>query len=242
MDFLLFPGLNNGLIMAKANTTNGRYMAYPSHGVYGGSAPGPFTQNAETAIDKWRLVSQALKITLINNSDENDGWWEASRVQLSNSTPLVIDSVATGNIIGTTTSATTLPGVDVERQMVENPTYVTGKLRDIHRHIFQLMPQGADHDFNELGEQQDGSQASARDLWDKNFDAIYIRIHGRTGTESPTRIMTHVVSNQEVVYDEAATLCRYHSETSMSPGFSIAKRAMVTGSPKASKRGRYASS
>lgn len=242
MDFLLFPGLNNGLIMAKANQDNGRYMPYASHGVLDGTAPGPYTQNSETAIDKWRVVSQALKITLINNSDENDGWWEAARVQLSNSTPIIVDPVATGNLVGTSTDLVTLPGVDVERQMVENPTYVTGKLRDIHRHIFQLMPQGADHDFSELRGTTDGSQESALALWDQNFDAIYIRIHGRTGAESPTRVMCHVVSNQEVVYDEAATLCRYHSETQFSTSFSRVKRAIVMASPKASKRTKYSTS
>jgi len=241
MDFLLFPGLNNGLIMAGANTANGRYMMYPSHGTFT-EAGGVLTQNAETAIDKWRLVSQALKVTLINNSDENDGWWEACRVQLSNSTNIGPDPVAGGIAVGTDGAATELPGIDVQRQMVENPTYVTGKLRDIHRHVFQLMPQGNDHDFNELGVVLENNKADLRSLWDQGFDAIYLRIHGRTGVESPTRIMTHVVSNQEVVYDEAATLCRYHSETVMTPQFSIAKRAMVTGSSKASKRSKYATS
>jgi len=240
MDFLLFPGINNGLIMAKANQADGRYMSYPSHAVLSvdGTA---ITQNAETAIDKWRVVSQALKITLINNSDENDGWWEAARVQLSRNDALKIDDVATGAIIGTDVALTELPGVDVTRQMVENPTYVTGKLRDIHRHLFQLQPQGADHDFSEL-RGTTNTTAEATEFWDQNFDAIYIRIHGRTGTESPTRVMCHVVSNQEIVYDEAATLCRYHSETHAAPSFAATKRAIIQSSPKASKRTKYSTS
>jgi len=242
MDFLLFPGINNGLIMAKANQTDGRYMPYPSHAVFTADGADQWNQNPETAIDKWRVVSQALKITLINNSDENDGWWEACRVQLSNSSAIKLDSVSTGEIIGTIESPTELPGVDVERQMVENPTYVTGKLRDIHRHIFQLSPQGSDHDFNELGAIMTGTTEQQRLLWDSNFDAIYIRVHGRTGTESPTRVMCHVVSNQEIVYDEAATLCRYHSETHSAPSFAATKRAIIQSSPKASKRTKYSTS
>lgn len=239
MDFLIFPGLNNGLIMAKANTTNGRYLSYPSHGVFT-AAENIFTQTPATAIDKWRVVSQALKVTLVNNSDENDGWWEAVRVQLSNSASIKFDPVATGPIVGTDVAADKLPNVDVDRQMVENPTYVSGKLRDIHRHVFQLAPQGADHDFNELGIAIDNTSTGVYSLLDRNFDAIYLRIHGRTGTSSPTRVMTHMVCNQEIVYDEGATLCRYHSETTMTPSFNIAKRAMITSSGKASKRTKLA--
>lgn len=245
MDFLLFPGLNNGLIMAKANQANGRYLPYPSHGVFTGTPPA-VNQNPETAIDKWRIVSQAMKVTLINNSDENDGWWEAARVQLSSSSSFAFDSVATGILVGAGSSIgpDVLPGVDVERQLVENPSYVTGKLRDIHRHIFQLAPQGADHDFNELRTEYGNEITNANDanVIDRNFDAIYLRIHGRTGTESPTRVMTHVVCNQEVVYDEGATLCRYHSEGGVASNFETTKRAVIAMSPKAAKRMKYSTS
>lgn len=240
IDFLLFPGLNNGLIMANANQTNGRNMPYPSHGVYTIDGTNAI-QNPETAIDKWRIVSQALKITLINNSDENDGWWEACRVQISSNESLLLQQEATGVIVGTDLPATALPAVDVTRQMVENPTYVTGKLRDIHRHIFQLAPQGSDHDFNEL-RRNINLTADQTELVDRNFDAIYIRIHGRTGAETPTRVMTHVVSNQEVVYDEGATLCRYHSEGGHSTLFDSTKRAVIAMSPKAAKRMKYSTS
>lgn len=233
MDFLLFPGLNNGIIMAGANPANGRYMSYKAHGVYTGAGP-TFTQETASAIDKWRIVSQALKITLINNSDENDGWWEAARVQISRTADIKMDPTALGNIVGTGVAAGELPGVDVAAQMVENPTYVTGKLRDIHRHVFQLSPQGADHDFDELGTLINNTNTQGP--VDNNFDAIHIRIHGRTGTESPTRLMLHVVSNQEIVYDEAAQLTRYHSETTFTPAYAGAKRAIITGSHKASKR------
>jgi len=238
MDFLVFPGLNNGLIMANASPANGRYMSYPSHGQFT-LAGAVASQVNEGLIDKWRIVSQALRITLINNSDENDGWWEAVRVQVGISSNFLLDDTAQGVIVGTSSPATSLPGVDITRQMVENPTYVSGKLRDIHRHLFQLAPQGSDHDFIEMSPSHPNEGFGASDtIIDKNYDAIYIRIHGRTGLTSPTRIMTHMVSNQEVVYDEGSTLCRYHSETSMTPKFSAAKRRVITSSTRASKRSK----
>jgi len=241
MDFLLFPGLNNGIIAANVVAANevDRYMRYPSHYVTVPSdnpGDGLFVQNSETAIDKWRIVSQALKVTLINNSDENDGWWESSRVQLSSDEVFQLRATSDGNVVGSTSSATTLPGIDINRQLVENPTYVTGKLRDIHKHAFQLAPQGADHDFQELRSVIDASLTTAdTKILDPNYDAIYLRIHARGGT-TPTRLMLHVVSNQEVVYDEGSTLVRYHSETQMTPLFQTAKRRAVSTNSKSARR------
>lgn len=243
---LLFPGLNNGLIAAGILDSSNRYMPYTSHGVHAGP-PNDTLQQSGSQIAKWRLVSQAMKITLTNNSDENDGWWEAIRVQTSNSSNFVgvtDPSDASVVIIGDGEPVGDLPGLNVQRQLVENPTYVTGKLRDIHKHLFQLMPQGGDHDFNTMpgGADYTNSDTAVKFLTDTNFDAVYVRIHGRGGG-SPTRIMTHVVSNQEVIFDEGATLSRFHSESDANPAqFERSKRAIILASPKATKRGKYSSS
>jgi len=246
MDFLLFPGLNNGVVSTSTTNDNG-LMPYPNHA--GFALVGGEYEQADGYVNMWRVVSQAIKFTLINNSDENDGWWEACRVQLGPGA--AFDWQAFGGttesplgVIGNGATAGNLPGVDVTRQLVENPTYVTGKLRDIHRHVFQLHPQGSDHDFIKLRRRlptTPGEELNEK-LLDDNFDGIYIRIHGRTGVESPTRVMAHVVSNQEIVYDEDSSLSRYHSECTHSPSYDSAKRAIITQSPSASKRQKYSTS
>lgn len=248
LDLLLFPGLSNGLIVAKQDPASTRYMPYQSHGRFVGNTT-LMEQPVETTISSWRVVSQGLKITLTNNSDENDGWWEAIRVQpgFASSFGMVNPEGDGSFYIGTTADSADLPAVDVDKQMVENPSYVTGKLRDIHKHLFCLAPQGKDHDFTKIlarfSETDAEGYPTAADLnFDFNFDCIYIRIHGRSGA-TPTRIMTHVVSNQEVIYDEGAQLTRYHSETEHNEAaFDRAKRNVIMASPKAAKRLKFSTS
>lgn len=209
MDILLFPGLSNGVVLQNNTALGMAHMPYKDHGRWDEFN----TSQVNAPIHKWRVVSQALKISLINNSDENDGWFEAIRVQGS------MDSGFAG-VLDTTTSPnsryiggvdTTMPAIS-SNNLVEHPTYVTGKLRDIHRYMFHLMPQGNDHEFNILPRTSYGIEdMTAASLDNEAFDMVFIRVHGRTGS-APTRLMLHCVCNQEVVYDEGSAMTRYHSE------------------------------
>jgi len=213
MDILLFPGLNNGCCISSADTTTAVVsMPYRDHGMFE-SGPLPSTQIA-ASIHKWRIVSQALKITLVNNSDENDGWFEAIRIQGSSDSGFLptsqLDDTPPGVYVASG-GVDPLPMVS-STNLVEHPTYVTGKLRDIHRYMFHLMPQGNDHEFNVMPrEVTTNEQFVSSCLDNESYDAIFIRVHGRAGA-APTRLMLHVISNQEVVYDESSFMTRYHSE------------------------------
>jgi len=216
MDILLFPGLSNGLIVSSTSSgtpAGDPYsIPYRDHGRISATA-GQYGQ-VSAPIHKWRLVSQALKVTLVNNSDENDGWFEAIRIQGSDDSGFGAstragESPSTG-FIGAG-GASTMPA-NTSTNLVEHPTYVTGKLRDIHRYMFHLMPQGNDHEFNIIPREPASSLEFVKSQLDnESFDMVFIRVHGRTGS-APTRLMLHVVSNQEVVYDEASFMTRYHSE------------------------------
>lgn len=213
MDILLFPGLSNGLIVSSTNkgTPAGDPYSIPYRD-HGRTQAGPSYAQVSAPIHKWRLVSQALKITLVNNSDENDGWFEAIRIQGSSDSGFAstIRSGETTAIIGAG-GAPVLPAI-TSTNLVEHPTYVTGKLRDIHRYMFHLMPQGNDHEFQIIPrEPANATEFVHSQLDNESFDMVFIRIHGRTGA-APTRLMVHVVSNQEVVYDESSFMTRYHSE------------------------------
>lgn len=238
MEFFFFPGINNGcwansVVAANFGDTS---MPYTNHAVVTGT-----TQNVNGEISKWRLVSQATKISLVNNSDENDGWWEAIRVQTSNNpnsdNGFDVVNVSGLSIIGGPQGG--IPGMNVGiTNLVEHPTYCTGKLRDIHRHIFDLMPQGSDHDFQTFP--QTGLSTNAY-LDTENYDCIFVRIHGRAGAETPTRVMIHTVSNQEVLYNESGTLSRFHSEADNHNAiFQASKRKRQNGTHKAAKKPRTA--
>lgn len=238
MEFLFFPGLNNACIARSCVGTGvERLMPYTRHGTLDAGGE----QEAGGEIARWRVVSQAYKVNLINNSDENDGWWEAIRVQAYNHGVLddgwgLEAADGTAYVVGSQTPGE-LPGINTGiMSMVEHPTYVTGKLRDIHRHVFDLMPQGSDHDFNDIPYQIIGTGGLVDT---KNYDCIYLRVHGRAGATTPTRLMIHAISNQEVLYQETSTMSRFHSEADNHAAiFQASKRKRQNGVHKAAKRQR----
>jgi len=212
MDILLFPGLNNGVSVTSTLGAASKGLPYRDHGLFNtGALP---QGQLSASIHKWRIVSQALKITLVNNSDENDGWFEAIRVQGSADSGFgpatQLDGSPPGVYVGADVAGV-LPALSAT-SLVEHPTYVTGKLRDIHRYMFHLMPQGNDHEFNIMPRTVETNEEFVQSCLDnESYDSVFIRVHGRTGS-APTRLMLHVISNQEVVYDEGTFMTRYHSE------------------------------
>lgn len=239
LHILLLPGCNNGAIILGNNGTamTDKNMFYKNQVAIKteSMAPDlldddnkPITTSStntykgevgviETGETKWRLVSQALKLTLVNNSDENDGWWEAIRTTCNaKSFGLVENNESSYYHVGFN-STTALPDVSLTDTIVENNTYASGKLRDIHRYLFQLHPTVNDHDFKscvDIRTQPD--QASMMPyLMDDSFDCIYIRVYGRSAADgrNPTRLMAHIVANQEVIYDEDEVMTRFHTET-----------------------------
>lgn len=120
----------------------------------------------------WRVVSCGMKVMCTSQVGTNDGYWEAVRGP-SQFTELTDDS------------------------MVTHPTYQTGKLRDIGRMLFQLKPQGRDHDFSDDG-----------DLYDNQFDSIVIRIS--SGTQ-PTTLTVQSVENQEIICQPGHVFTRFQT-------------------------------
>jgi hypothetical protein len=128
-----------------------------------------------------------------------------------------------------------LPGVDEKSDMANNATYCSGKLRDLHKHVFKLRPSGDEHKYKEIPELL--KRSNYRDNWPFNdvratnntgdegslvddlFDAIHIRIHpGPT-----TKLMCHVVANQELVYNENSNFARQAEKSAItSPEYQIA--------------------
>lgn len=248
MEFLLFPGLNNAL--CAFSCTGGQVgdgtvgtLPFTNHAKIDLSTPGVFNQDPGTSIHKWRGVSCAMKVTLVNNSDENDGWFEAIRVQGSDTSGFALTEVAAGLAV-IAAGAGPLPAINVGiTNLVEHPTYITGKLRDIHKYMFQLNPQGSDHEFEILPRNGNIREATEAYLDNENFDFIYLRVHGRAGASTPTRLMIHTIFNQEIIYDEASTMVRYHGNTRGSAAMVAVARKRLMQNPasqRAAKRARTA--
>jgi hypothetical protein len=188
-------------------------------------------------IDSWRVVSQAMKFQLINNADENDGWFEAIRVSpLKDEGNWSLQSISTQPINADDFFLTAKDPKDYDSNMVEHATYFTGKLRDIHKYQFRLAPMNGDHDirlghnrmFIGVDETANVSTDQRVDLANSNsegydfiknniditYDMILVKIHGRAGTDiNGTKLLCHTVQNQEVSFNENSALHRFHTET-----------------------------
>ena len=154
-------------------------------------------------LSKWRLISSGIKLSLINNSDSNDGYFEAIRFT---------SGLTQGGNVDQSILRAELANI-VTSSMIDQPSYVAGKLRDIHKYQFQLKPDGINHDF------QDNKA-----YLDNGFDMVLIRIQGRDdqagGDTSKTQLLAHAVSNQEMVYSITSKWSRFHTESNYNKNYS----------------------
>jgi hypothetical protein len=159
-NILLFGGLETCAVIWEPNETVGadnfRYRVVilndfkifdNTTGATGGVIN--MEQNAASAIHRWRLVSGGMKVSLTNNAEENDGWWEAVRCGISPDATNWLLSRKTDN----SGPPLCFPFDDLSlepEEMSALPSYVTGDLRDIKYTKFPLRPDGNEHDFIKL--------------------------------------------------------------------------------------------
>lgn len=185
------------------------------------------TQSAGTP-NQYRIVSQGLRISLINNSQDNDGWFEAIRCSPSNSytdwgiVPAVAGPPAEPLTIapsmnryegdGSAGSNLFLPA---QSNWAMNPSYIAGKARDLSKHNFILHRQ-ENNDFIEIPQVCDLTTTDApaspltgvnvfsslNDMspwWvDKQMDSILIRIRSNTSGNNAGSMVLHLHMVQHV--------------------------------------------
>ncbi len=240
---LLYPGISQGMVVwgdtgeltnrGFTATQYNNHMTFDVASIYnaGAGADGPVIFNEK--ISKWRLVSQGLKLQLMNTDEENDGWFQA--IRLNDAFQAAQLGFYSGDNVNQQTSTVFGPDLtmltDLEnKNLMNSPTYSEGRLKDIHKTCFELQPQTDDHEFKSLPAkytvvngtdiatvgggpayvslQGDTAQAHAivGQLLDDAFDCVYIRIHCRSntgaGSTTGSSLRAHIISNQEIVYDE----------------------------------------
>lgn len=196
----------------------------------------------------WRVVSCGLQLKLLNAAEEDDGWWEA--IRLNRDTDLSDFGLTTSQSVagrtGIQTNGTLAPyrlidgsgGGDITtRTIYDDPSYSTGLLRDLDKVQFELHGRLDFHDFKvrkrsvyfdeatdlNFGAVQDSlgfttGRDESYDLineWiDQSYDMIYVRLHTRIGGVNGaggSRLHTHVVSNQEVYFEDGTTENRFQT-------------------------------
>lgn len=165
LTILLAGGFYSGLtaqfsnIVASAPVENQQTFGFavPSRGVtINGNT---YTQQLSVP-NQYRIVSQGMRLSLINNSQDNDGWFEAIRCTPSNSysdwgvssegaqivkNPIVI-APSINRYEGTGAANDSLYTTS---NWAMNPSYIAGKARDLHKHNFILHRQ-ENNDFIEI--------------------------------------------------------------------------------------------
>jgi hypothetical protein len=191
------------------------------------------------AADRERLVSQGMRITPINNSENNNGWFEAVRIPTSYSmedmllfrtggTWADLEDYSTGII--NVSPGKFEAGVFGSLDWVNQPGYITGKLRDISKHIFYLQTLG-DREFTRRKETSIVDTSGADDTivatgiqrgltdadqyFDTNFDTVLVRIHTTiaSATEKASSVHVHCVQNFEQCFDHQTVFKRFETLT-----------------------------
>lgn len=174
--------------------------------------PSAFQGHLDTEPDRGnvkacRNVGTALRLSLVNSADQNEGYWEAARIPTSaldfkfkmtdpgdpGATPPVPPtySTSTSMVLGT---------IDLSNYQ----TYQTGKLREIHRYQFKLNAIDNDINFSRILAEPPEINQFVSEQW----DTVLIKIHGRVEVGAPSMIMYDCISCQEVIYKENTALAR----------------------------------
>ena len=167
--------------------------------------PTPFQGHLDTVNDRdnvksIRTVGTALRLSLVNSADQNEGYWEAARIPTS-----ALDfsfNVTDPGPPEVTNSAVgmTLNSIDLSNYQ----TYLTGKLRDLHRYQFKLNAIDNEVNFTRILTEPPAVDQFVSEQW----DTIIIKIHGRVEAGAPSMIMYDCISCQEVIYKENTALSR----------------------------------
>jgi len=251
LHMLLYPGMNSALIVsgtptqAAAGSLGTRAYYVPafqnSNGISWDTLVNPAVDADVTMDDgyaKWRIGSLGLQLKLLNSVEEDDGWWEACRV---NEALLAFDWQL--STVGDSTNRATdgcvtplgLLGKLELREIANEPTYSTGLLRDLNRIQFECHPTGIEHDFQQQKKQvelesgdylyssgaRQGSLLTEspavfnliENFVDFGHDMVYIRLHCRPRSQGGSRFHVNCVSNQEIVYDTNDRLARYQTRS-----------------------------
>lgn len=202
-NMLLMPSTSSVLLFQDLNDQLYKHVAaFPNH----------LDSPAQRAnVESVRVVSTGLRLSSSNTADQNEGWWEAVRIPVTDSMfdTISVDPVLTSRVEPINWNLITELG-----DLSNYSSYQTGKIRDLHRYQFKLNSRNTEHPFTKPDVTGGlNSPAVAATMVDDTFDMIIVRLHGRSDASSPTVIRYEAVSNQEIIYKENTALGRLMSSS-----------------------------
>lgn len=253
IDLVMCPSLGLAAVAKNVDGENAtalyKHYTFANQGIESGFDGAQLVNNH--AIASWRLVSQGISFQLANTDDENDGWWEACRYSPTKDPAHFNLAKADGTQAGAMAGSTVVltpdsgyflvgsgsadgPAFTLKGNMVEQPGYTTGLLKDIHKHQFKLLNNTNEIDFQTRNQElsisgiisstdntnghcnlQDGDkfQQFYKELYCESYDCIFIRLHCRTNngsTSAGSKLIMNAIQNVEMVYSPQSDLSTYH--------------------------------
>jgi hypothetical protein len=196
----------------------------------------------ESGVAQWRTVSQGIKFSLINPSEEDDGYWEAVRVPLEKRT----DAMALVPLNKNAIDAHKINNLGLffndeyydiikshEGSLVEQPGYQSGMLRDIHKKEFMLRHTGdfGDPQVNHRNLKTQLFEANKRynmtnnldcvaiedEMLDDNMDMVLIKFTCRpnsgSGNTTGSRFLVNAIKNIEFTHSPDSDMRSYEVKT-----------------------------
>jgi hypothetical protein len=257
--FMFVPGLKTGLFwtdgvptganMNRADYNNGSDITFSIPGW--ASNPGVPTAreiDAATNIAKYRLVSQGLRLTCIDNDQNNDGFYEAVRVNRPrNALDWTIEGL-TANMNDVYLEPIVSAGLGlpdlVSSSITDDDSYMCGSIKSLANKQFNLKPTKDEVRFKNFRERclatfqetipavphshiyavnegDDDIFAVWENMMDLEYDILYIRIH--PGSTNNANLLVETCVNWEFIFDQTSSLARY-----MDPGYKLPMQDNVT--------------
>ena len=139
-EVMLFAGINGMISLISGTPGGGQASPIKNHVDFTLQA-GLVKADAASAPTRWRGVSYGMVMSLVNNAEQNAGWWEAVRLEPNwRDEAQAISNLVTidGKIYnGIGPQGILLPTTRIYNDTWTNhPTYQTGRLRDLHAQLF----------------------------------------------------------------------------------------------------------
>lgn len=184
------------------------------------STPGQsFVQPAVAEIDKFRIVSQTIKLSSLNTVDDDGSWFEAIRIPADYTTSQVMMNWAGGAryAIRPRDNWETMYMNDIS----DNPSYITGKLYDLQKYTWKLQRNQNVPPLHLFPKQIVEGINAPEEFFDNSWDSLLIRVHGNAtrdaaGTptgKTPTRLLVQGEQKVEVAFGKGSILTSFASNT-----------------------------
>lgn len=162
---------------------------------------------------KWRIVSQALKCLQVNTTQNDNGWWEAVRLQ-----PLMdlsfredaAQNTILPNVLWNANNPTHVAGVALAA-MSDDRTYTTGRMKELNQFLFQLNETEPEHHFNELKLVIDPPtlKEGVESIIDPSLDMLLLVLHGQPAV---TAVHFHAIQNAEAGFPATSPFAAHMTE------------------------------